>query len=64
MMPLPPLNLAGGHSAGGTAGGSGSWSTGDWNVNVGGSAPSMQAGGNSLLMIALVVGAAWLLLRK
>jgi hypothetical protein len=60
------LSFGAGPATGGTAGGSGAWNQGDWNINMGGSAPSIQglAGGSSLLWVALAVGAAWLLLRK
>lgn len=63
MIPLPPISASSG-AAGGTAGGAGAWTTGDWNINIAGSAPSMQAGGPSLLMIAAIGVVAWLLLKK
>lgn len=52
-------------AGGGTAGGASSWNQGDWNISLGGAGTAFQgAGSSSLLLIALAVGAAWLLLRK
>lgn len=68
MLPLPPLNFNGGAAYGGTAGGASPFTPeGDWNLNLGGSGPSLQgaaSGLSPLLIVAVVAGAAWLLLRK
>jgi hypothetical protein len=58
------MSFTGGAASGGTAGGASSWSQGDWNVNLAGSGVALQTSPTSLLLVALAVGAAWLLLRK
>lgn len=67
--PLPPLDLTGGAAFGGAAGGPSPFNQGAWTVNLGGSGTALQAAGGGgglspLLMIAVIVGAAWLLGRK
>jgi uncharacterized protein (TIGR03382 family) len=60
---MPSLSFGSG-AGGGTAGAPSAWHQGDWNVNVAGSGVSAQGSPPSLLLIALAVGAAWLLLRR
>lgn len=68
---LPPLSFSSSSSAKSgdsslTQGGSlfSASGAGDWNVNIAGAGPSIQASGASLLLLAAVLGAAWLLLKK
>jgi hypothetical protein len=71
VIPLPPLNFSGGNASGGTAGGGTSgggnaFGSGDWNINLSGSAPTLQAatGGLSPWLLLAGVGVLWFMFRK
>jgi hypothetical protein len=65
---IPSPSFTGGTATGGAVGDSAATASGAWNVNLGGSGTSFQGASSSamspLLIAAIVVGAAWLLLRR